>query len=144
MFQTNLIHWSWILEYDSYRLPDLEVGLTAVVTKKQSTDVTGRHCMLTPCRHLFLPLVYPEICVCLILWFIFPTGLNEIDYPSLLMAFLIPLWVCVCQAIWFVYPGGIMRLLIDSYSNCFIIKMLFKWIRNLNLLWILYNFTDRA
>jgi hypothetical protein len=31
--------------------------------------------MLTPPSHLIPPLVYPEVCVCPILWFVFPTAL---------------------------------------------------------------------
>jgi hypothetical protein len=39
------------------------------------THVTGRQRMLTPPRHLIPPLVYPEGYICLILKFVFPTGL---------------------------------------------------------------------
>jgi hypothetical protein len=43
------------LDYASYRLPNLEIGLTV--------GVTGRQGMLTPPRHLIPPLIYSEACV---------------------------------------------------------------------------------
>ena len=44
-----------------------EMGLMAGVNRQQG--------MLTPCRHLISPLVYPEVRVCPIRKFEFPTGL---------------------------------------------------------------------
>jgi hypothetical protein len=41
------------LDYGSYRLPNLEMGLTV--------DVTGQQGILTPPRHLILPLIYSEV-----------------------------------------------------------------------------------
>jgi hypothetical protein len=46
------------LNYGSYRLPNLEVGLTA--------GVTGQQGMLTHPRHLILPLLFPEVRVTLV------------------------------------------------------------------------------
>jgi hypothetical protein len=54
-------------DYGLYRLPDLEIGLT--------TGVTGRQGMRPPLRHLFPPMVYPEVRDYPILRFVFPTGL---------------------------------------------------------------------
>jgi hypothetical protein len=45
-----LTQWSWLR---FYRLPDLDFWLMV--------DVTGRRGMLPPSKHLFSPLVYPEI-----------------------------------------------------------------------------------
>jgi hypothetical protein len=59
-----LTHWSWLW---FVLLPDLEIGFTA--------DVTGRQGMLTPPWHLIPLLVYPEVRVFPILWFVFPTEL---------------------------------------------------------------------
>jgi hypothetical protein len=44
------------LDYESYRLSNLEIGLTA--------DVTGQHGMFTPPWHLIPPLIYTEVRVC--------------------------------------------------------------------------------
>jgi hypothetical protein len=55
----------WYTDFD-YGLPKLELGLTA--------GVTGRQGMLTPPRHLIPSLVFPEVSVCSVLGFVFPTG----------------------------------------------------------------------
>jgi hypothetical protein len=54
------------LDYGSYRLPELELGLTA--------GVGGRQGMFTPPRHPIPLLVYPDVRVCPILKFVFHTG----------------------------------------------------------------------
>jgi hypothetical protein len=58
------------LDYGLFRLPDLEKGFMA--------DVIGQHGMLTPPRNLIPSLVYPEVHVCPILWFVFPTRLMRL------------------------------------------------------------------
>jgi hypothetical protein len=63
----SLSRWYTDLDYGSNRLPELELWLTA--------GVTGRQGMFTTPMHLIPPLVYPEVRVCPILWFVFPTGL---------------------------------------------------------------------
>jgi hypothetical protein len=68
-YQSLSRSWHTDFDYGAYRLPDLEIGLTA--------GVTGRQWMLTPPRHLIPRLVYPVACICLILWFVFPTGLMK-------------------------------------------------------------------
>jgi hypothetical protein len=55
---------------NTYGLPELELGLMV--------GVTGRQGMLTPPRHLIPPLVYPEVRVCTILKFLFPTWLMRL------------------------------------------------------------------
>jgi hypothetical protein len=47
--------WHTDLDYGSYHLPNLEIGLTA--------GVTGREVMFTPPRHLIPPMVYSEVLV---------------------------------------------------------------------------------
>jgi hypothetical protein len=47
--------WHTDLDYGSYLLPNLEIGLTA--------GVTGRQGMLTPPWHLIPPLIYSEVCL---------------------------------------------------------------------------------
>jgi hypothetical protein len=66
-YQSLSRSWYTDLDYGSYRLPELGSGLTA--------GVTGRQGKFTPPRHLIPPLVYPEVRVCPILKFAFPTGL---------------------------------------------------------------------
>jgi hypothetical protein len=61
-YQSRSRSWLWFIP-----LSDLEIGLPA--------GVTGRQGMLTSPRHLVPPLVYSNVRVCPILWFVFPTGL---------------------------------------------------------------------
>jgi hypothetical protein len=61
LFLTKWFDYSW------YRLLELEIGL--------KVGVTGRQYLLTSPRQLIPPLVYSEVRVCPILWFVFPTGL---------------------------------------------------------------------
>jgi hypothetical protein len=70
LYQSLNRSWYTDLDYCSYRLPDLELGLWA--------GVTGRLGILTPPWHLILPLIYPEVRVCPILKFVFPTGLMRL------------------------------------------------------------------
>jgi hypothetical protein len=58
-YQSVSRSWHTDLDHDLYRITDLEIGLTAVVT--------GRQGEITPLWHLTPPLVYPEIHVCHIL-----------------------------------------------------------------------------
>jgi hypothetical protein len=66
-YQSLSCSWHTDLDYGSYRLPDLEIQITAAVTVSQG--------ILTPPRHLIPPLVYPGVRVCPILWFVFPIEL---------------------------------------------------------------------
>jgi hypothetical protein len=45
--------------------------------EKVRGGLTGRQEMLTPPRHMIPFLVYPEVCICPIIWFVFPTGLKR-------------------------------------------------------------------
>jgi hypothetical protein len=58
------------LDYGSYCLSELELGLTA--------RVTGQQGMFTPPMHLIPPLAYPEVRVCLIFKFFFPAELMRL------------------------------------------------------------------
>jgi hypothetical protein len=67
-YQSFSHSWHTDLDYGSYRLPDLEIGLMA--------GVTGRQGMLTSHRHLIPRMIYSKVRVCPILWFVyFRTGL---------------------------------------------------------------------
>jgi hypothetical protein len=57
--------WHTDLDYESYRLSNVEIGLTAGVTDQQG--------MLTPPWHLIPPLICTPI-----LWFVFPIGLMRL------------------------------------------------------------------
>jgi hypothetical protein len=62
-----LIHWSWLRFVP---LGWLELGFME--------SVTGRQGMLSPPKQLIAPLVYPEVRVCPILKFLFPTVLMRL------------------------------------------------------------------
>jgi hypothetical protein len=65
-YQSLSRSWDTDLVFGVFRLPALEIKL--------AEDMTGRQGMLTS-RHRIQPLVYPEVCVCPILCFVFPTGI---------------------------------------------------------------------
>jgi hypothetical protein len=54
-YQSLSRSWHNDLDYGLYRLPDLEIRVTA--------DVIGRQGMITPSRYLISPLIYSKVCV---------------------------------------------------------------------------------
>jgi hypothetical protein len=68
-YQSLSRFWYTNLDYGSNRLPKLELGLMA--------DVTGWQGILAR-RHMTPPMVCPEVRVCSVLGFVFPTGLWEL------------------------------------------------------------------
>jgi hypothetical protein len=72
-YQSLSRSWHIDLDYGSYRLSNLEIGLTACVT--------GQQVMLTSPWHLIPPLIYLEVRFRPIsdnLWFVFPIGLMKL------------------------------------------------------------------
>jgi hypothetical protein len=63
-YQSLSRSWYTDLDYDSYRLPDLELGLTMGVTDQQGVLTPPRYLiprLIYPCRSLCLP--YSQICI---------------------------------------------------------------------------------
>jgi hypothetical protein len=82
-YQSLSRSWHIDLDYGSYLLCNMEIGLRA--------GVTGQQGMLTPLRHLIPPLVFPVVCVSLIL-----TGL-----------FHYLIWVLICTSDFSIYLAGL-------------------------------------